>query len=47
MIFVDCASVNTVDTEQFELVLAVESDEIVMDQTFLRQLVLVADSVEL
>ena len=31
MIFVDCASVNTVDAEQFELVLAVESDEIVMD----------------
>jgi predicted butyrate kinase (DUF1464 family) len=41
MIFMDGAAVDAVHTEQFELVFAVKCHEIVMDQTFLRQFVLV------
>ena len=46
MVLMDRASVDTVDAEQFELVLAVEGDEVVMDQALLGQLVVVADFVE-
>ena len=47
MIFVNGTSIYTVHTQQFELILTVEGDEVVMDKTFLWELVLVADSVEI
>lgn len=47
MVLVDCATVDTVDAEKFPLVFAVEGDEIVVDQAFLGELVLVADPVQL
>lgn len=45
MIFVNGASVDAVHAEEFELVLAVKSNEVIMDQTFLRKLVVVRYSV--
>ena len=45
VVLVDCAAVDAVDAQKFPLVLAVEGDEIVMDQAFLGELVLVAHPV--
>ncbi len=47
MIFVNGTSIYTVNTQQFELILTVEGDEVVMDETFLWKFVLVADSIEI
>jgi len=38
--------IDTVDAKQLELIFTIQGDEIVMDQTFLWNLVLVADPVE-
>jgi len=38
--------IDTVDAKQLELIFTIQGDEIVMDQTFLWNLILVADSVE-
>ncbi len=43
----DGAAVDAVHAEQFELVLAVQRDEVVMDQAFLWELVVVGYPVEL
>lgn len=42
-----CAAVDAVDAEQFELVFAVEGDEVVVDETLLGEVVGVRDLVEL
>ena len=47
VVLVNCATVDAVDAEKFPLVLAVEGDEIVVDQAFLGELVLVAHPVQL
>ena len=36
MVFMNRTAVYTVDTEQFELILTVECNEVIMDQAFLR-----------
>lgn len=46
MILVNCASVNAVHAEQFELVFTVKSDKVVMNKAFLWEFVLEGDFVE-
>lgn len=46
MFLMRCAAIDTVDTEQLELVLTVESDEIIVEETLLRHLVFVGNAVE-
>lgn len=41
MFFVCCAAVDAVDTEQFELVFAVQSDKVIMDEAFLWHLIII------
>lgn len=46
MFLMRCAAIDTVDTEQLELVLTVEGDEIIVEETLLRHLVFVGNAVE-
>lgn len=46
MFLMRCAAIDTVDTEQLELVLTVKSDEIIVEETLLRHLIFVGNAVE-
>ena len=47
MVFMNSTTIYTVDAKKFELVFTIKSDEIVMNQALLGNLILVANSVEL
>ena len=47
MFFVKSTSIDTVDTKKFKLILAIKGNKVIVNKTFLRQFILVANSIEL